>query len=375
MSKPTIEQFRAREIVDFDGGFISATEGEDGRLTAKIRIIKAGLSKNNRNYRPAALKKAAQEGIFNGTRMFVNHTEKGKSHLARGFMDMVSAIESTEYDEATQSLNGNVEFFDEAFYNRVKRAQAFAGVSIDSMLSGTRTPQPGGRALEDIHAFTQPRSVDWVVYPAAGGQILAMESEEDDEVGAIDWAAVEAEAGTLSEADLKANAPSLWKKFHPEGTAEKLPVHGNAPESTADKEKIGSLIAKEDVEDIVNQRLTAYQAEQKLIDDKQKTAADLVKAAFATSGLPEPVRGRVMRGFEGIQEFKQDDVQKAIDDAKEELKLLKVGPVITGMGPGGSSQESEGDQKPPYSMHDSVSAQFGKKPVEAAKGDASKEGK
>ena len=81
---PTLEEFRATEIIDFDGGFISAQESEDGRLTAKIRIIKAGLSKNNRNYRPSALQRAAQEGTFDGTRMFVNHRPKGAPPQARG---------------------------------------------------------------------------------------------------------------------------------------------------------------------------------------------------------------------------------------------------------------------------------------------------
>lgn len=365
-STPTLEEFRGVEIIDFDGGFISAQESEDGRLTAKIRIIKAGLSKNNRNYRPSALEKAARDGIFNGTRMFVNHTERGKSPLSRGFMDMVSAIESTEYDKENQALNGNVEFFDKDFYDRVNRAKKFAGVSIDSLLRGTRTPQPGGRALEDIHEFTQPRSVDWVVYPAAGGQILAMEEEEGESVGEIDWAAVEAEAGTLSAEDLKKNSPTLWKLFHPEGTAEKLPVHGNAPESTA-----AEYVAREDVEEIVIARLTAYEQEQKLIKQKQEAAAEQVRAAFASSGLPPVVRARVMHGFEGISEFSQEAVQKAIDDAKEELKAVGVGPRISGMGPGGTP--ASGDGVKTFSVKESVEAQFGKKP--AASGDASKEGK
>jgi hypothetical protein len=367
-STPTLEEFRATEIIDFDGGFISAQEGEDGRLTAKIRIIKAGLSKNNRNYRPSALKRAAQEGIFDGVRMFVDHAQKGKTSLSRSFMDMVSAIESTEYDEPNQALNGNVEFFDEDFYKRVKRAQAFAGISIDSLLRGTRTPQPGGRALEDVHAFTHPRSVDWVVYPAAGGQLLATESEEEGEsVGDIDWAAIEAEAGTLTAEDIQKNSPTLWKLFHPEGTANKLPVHGNAPESTA-----AEYVAKEEVDALVDARFEAYRKEQKRIEDLKESAAEQVRAAFATSGLPPVVRARVMHGFEGITEFKQEEVQKAIDDAKEELKAVGVGPHISGMGPGGTPV-NDGEIKT-FSVKESVEAQFGKKPV-AASGDASKEGK
>lgn len=364
---PQLEEFRATEIVDFDGGFISSTESENGEMRAKIRIIKAGLSKNNRNYRVGAIKKAAQEGIFNGVRMFVNHADRKKpnAHLERGYMEMVSAIESTEYDEANQALNGNVVFFDEAFYRRADRAKAYTGVSIDALLRGTRQPQPGGRALEDIHEFAQPRSVDWVVYPAAGGQILAMESEEGDE-DVIDWAAVEAEASKLSEEDLKKNLPTLWAKWKPENHGQPG-VHGSAQEGD-EKE----YVAKEEIDEIIRQRFTAYEEEQRKIRARQESAAEQVRAAFATSGLPERTRTRLMVGFEGLEEFNEDAVKQAIEDAKEELKAAGAGPIITGMGPSGSSQEGESGAAS-FSIMDSVERQFGK-PV-AASSDASKEGK
>lgn len=362
---PKLEEFLGIETILDGETVISAQEDADGRMMATIRIIKAGVSKNNRNYRPSALKKAAQEGIFNGVRMFVDHTTPGKAPTSRKFYDLVSAIESTEYDEENKALNGRVEFFDEAFYKRVDRAKKYTGVSIDSVLRGTRHPQPGGRALEDIHEFAQPRSVDWVVYPAAGGEILAMESEGDENV--IDWAALEAEAGTLTEEELKKNAPSLWKKFHPETTANGLPVHGNAPESTADDEE---FVRKEEIDEIVSARITAYQTEQKAVQERIASAMEQVRAAFATSGLPDRTQKRLMQGFEAQESFDEAAVQKAIDDAKEELKAAGAGPRITGMGASGS-QESTGEVKT-FSAHENVAALFGKK---AATSDDPKEGK
>lgn len=371
-TKPTLQQFRAFEVIDFEGEGILEAEEKDGRMMATVRIIKAGLSKNNRNYRVSALKKAAKEGTFDGVRMFDGHNKQGP--LARTSRELISAIESTEYDEDNQSLNGHVQFFDRPFYEKVNHARKFMGVSIDSILSGTRTPDPqGGRALEDIHAFTQPRSVDWVIYPAAGGEILAMESEGDDDV--IDWAALEADAANLTEADLKSKAPSLWKKFHPETTAEKLPVHGHsATEEEEDeddlpvkgKKKAQKMLSQEAVEEIVSQRMTAYQKEQDDLRKKHESAFEQVKAAFDTSGLPEKTRSRLMAGFEDVQVFDEAAVKKSITDAKEELKAAGAGPHITGMGASGSGK---GDETPTvrFSVMESVEAAFGKKKPDAGK--------
>jgi hypothetical protein len=365
---PTLQDIPASHIFYEDTEpIVALEETSDGRMMATIRIIKAGVSKNNRNYRPEALKQAAKEGIFNGVRMFVNHDRK-KKNLDRGMGELVSAIESTEYDEANQSLNGKVEFFDKNFYDYANRAKRYIGPSIDSILRGVRIPQPGGRALEDIYGFQTVNSVDWVVYPAAGGAILAMESEEEDEdMGALDFKALEADLGALSEEDIKANLPSLWKKFHPE-TSGQPPVHGHAQEGETE------VVSKDEIEEIVKQRLTAYENEKTELARKQASAAEQVKAAFAASGLPEPVRGRVMRGFEGVEAFDEAAVKQAITDAQEELKALKVGPQIKDMGPGNSAGDAGGTDTKLHA-HEGVMAHFGVAADKGKNSDESEEGK
>lgn len=371
MKTPKLNEIRAQEIVELGESAFEAV-GDDGRMFATIRIIKAGLSKNNRNYRASALQKAAQEGIFDGVRMFVDHS-KGPP-LQRPLTSMVSAIESTSYNEQEKALDGRVEFFDAAFYDRAKRAQKYLGVSIDSVLSGTRTPsRTGGRALEDIHAFTQPRSVDWVLFPAAGGQILAFESEGDEDM--IDWAAIEAEAGTLSEEDLKKNLPTIWARAKATASfSGKEDETEEEPEEKAPKGKKGAkavFVAREEVDELVKDALTRYQEEQDSIKSKQESAAELVRQAFSTAGLPTPTSTRVMRGFEGVQEYDEKKVKQAIEDAKEELKAVGAGPRLDGFGPSGSPSNGQ-ENTVKFSAHESVSAFFGKKP--AAKSDDPKEG-
>jgi hypothetical protein len=366
---PKLQQFHVHEQV----GTIEAFEDtEENGMRARIRIIKAGLSKNNRNYRVTALKEAAKEGVFNDLKMFVGHSKD--LPLKRDMDKFVSYTDGVEFVPATESLEGWANFVDRPFFEKARAAKKHIGVSIDSLLSGTRHPQPGGRALEDIHGFAQPRSVDWVLFPAAGGEILAFESEGDE----VDWAAVEAEAGTLSEEDLKKNLPSLWAKWHPDTGAHKLPVNGhNAQEGEEDDEgdeeppkkklKKTEFVAKEEVDEIVSQRMIAYQKERDETERKIASAAAQVKAAFESSGLPERTRNRVMAGFEGVEEFKEEEVKKAITDAKEELKAAGAGPRITGMGPGGTSKDEQKQQT--FSAHESVAAAFGKKPEAAKTGD------
>lgn len=372
---PTLRDIKAPHIYYEDTEPIVALEEDaDGRMMATIRIIKAGVSKNNRNYRPEALKQAAKEGIFNGVRMFVDHSLKG--HLKRGMQELVSAIESTEYDEKNQSLNGRVEFFDKNFYDYANRAKKYIGPSIDSILRGTRIPQPGGRALEDIYGFQTVHSVDWVVYPAAGGAILAMESEEEDDMGDLDFTALEADLGALSEEDIKKNLPSLWKKFHPEHHGNLSPNGHNSTGGSAQEGEEEETLTKAEVDELIKQKLTAYENERAETERKIASAADKIKVAFAASGLPEPVRTRVMRGFEGVEEFDEKAVQESIDAAKEELKALKVGPQIKDMGPGNAGGGDSSEETRMHA-HEGVMAHFGfgKEADKGKKSDDSEESK
>lgn len=378
MKTPT--QFNAVEQL----GTIEAWEDTENGVRAKIRIIKAGLSKNNRNYRVSALKKAAQEGIFNNLKMFVGHSKD--LPLKRKMDEFVAYVSDTSFEEATESLVGYANFVDEGFAKKVRSAKEHIGVSIDSLLSGHRIPQPGGRALEDILSFVQPRSVDFVMFPAAGGEIMAWESEGEQEV---DWAAVEAEAGTLTEEEIKKNLPSLWAKWHPE-TKGQPPVHGHGQEAAEDDEedetdesegtsqykkkkgkKPSQMVRREEISEIVAEAIKEHDQENEKVKRMQESAAEQVRAAFAKSGLPDKTRARVMAAFEGITEFDESEVNKAIESAKEELTAAGAGPRIKDMG-NSSSVGASKEQPKVFNAHESVRGHFAR-PVPAKAGDKKEE--
>ena len=369
MNPPELQQFNAVE--QLGEVFIDGWEETDDGIRAKIRIIKAGLSKNNRNYRVTALKKAAKEGIFDNLKMFRGHSKD--LPLKRRDDEFVAFTSDTAFEEDTSSLVGFANFVDEKFAKKVKAAKGHIGVSIDSLLSGFRIPQAGGRALEDITAFVQPRSVDFVLFPAAGGEILAWESEGETEV---DWAAVEAELATLGEDDLKKNLPSFWAKWHPE-TRGQPPIGGSSREAEEDDEdnetdedeeptqykkgkkktRKAAMVRREEVAEIVADALKADREARQEEDEKKESAAAQVREAFANAGLPDKTRARVMAAFEGVTEYDDEKVKKAITDAKEELKAAGAGPQITDMGPSSSGGTDKAEKKV-FRAHESARSAF-----------------
>lgn len=336
----------------FEAELTSFEETEDGRLMASVRILKAGLSKNRRNYPSHLVQEAVNKGLFNGLHMFLNHDRKRPNPGERDFNEVVSVVESTSWDEKEQAMNGRVEFFDRSFYDKAQRAKSYLGVSINALVRGNRRTI-AGETFEDVTGWTRPRSVDWVWNPAAGGAILAFEDEDED---VIDWSKVTVE-------DLKKNAPQVYEAIE----SAKGPDDDEDNEDPAVKPVDPKAIAMA-VAEAMNQR-DEDQAEK---DRKIKSARTLVQKAFDESGLPEAVSKRVMRSFEDVEEFDDKAVAEAITEAKEELKAIGAGPHIKGEGPTGGASETSTKT---FSVHESVKDVFGfNKPKSSTKSDDPEEG-
>ena len=340
---PNLTEFRSAEVFDLSESEFSVEEGT-GKMRAKVRILKAGRSKNNRIYRESALREAVTRGSFNGVRMFVNHSTTPP--LKRSLDDMVSAIESTTYNEAEKAIDADVVFFRKDFYEFANHAKDFMGDSINSLVQGTRKPIGHGRVEEDIHRIVQPHSVDWVIFPGAGGQILAFEGEGEQ---MIDWSAITA-------AELKEHAKAVYDAIATEAVAAVEPERASADGET------GTSLTQEQIDAIVDrvvaEKLEAHSKERDLIISKQTEAARQVREAFSKSGLPEKTKARTMRAFEGIQEYSEEAVASAITEAKEELAAAGAGFKITGQGPSTSTDKVAAGA---FSVKESVDAFFGVK--------------
>lgn len=339
----------AKEMIDVSEATFHKDEAT-GKMTADVAIIKAGRAKNPRNYRASALQKAAKEGIYNGLRMFVDHSEKPP--VKRGFREMVSAVESTHWDPQLGpqgGIRGVVEFFDEKFFDQVQRAKNYVGVSADHRIK-VNYVQEGQRQIEDVLEIAYARSVDWVLYPSAGGEILqfARESEGAEQV---EWNDI-----TLDE--LKANAPQLVAQIEA-GVKPATESHDDdpPPAMTLTPEMVSQMIAK-GVQEAISAR------DEK--DTKRSDAQKAIREFVTKSGLPNRVQNRLISMFSDALEYVEGDVQAAVEDAKEELKELGVGPRITGEGPSGAA--SQGGKPTTKTAREGVEAMFGfdKKPASGA---------
>lgn len=315
-------------------------EEVDGRMMATVRILRAGKSKNRRNYSPHVVEEAVKQKVFDGALMFKDHDRKRGEPQQRGVDEMVSVIESTSYDAPTQSAIGRVEFFDRPFYQKAQAAKDRLGVSINALVKGTRQVI-AGVSEEDITGWGRGRSVDWVLFPSAGGQIMAFEDEDVDPM--IDWSKVTPE-------ELQKNNPAAYEAIQalaePKKEAEdppKPPVDNKKPE--------GDFVAKEDVQKMVAQALEDAQKAAAEKQGKISATATKIRQAFEKSGLPPRTRTRIMASFEGEEEFDEAAVAESIKNAKEELDAAGAGPRITGMGPSDGTAKAETGT---FSVHESV---------------------
>lgn len=348
------------EIIDASEAVFTKDE-TTGKMTAKVTILKAGRAKNPRNYRSSAVKKAAESHIYDGLRMYVNHSDKPPTK--RSMSELVSAVESTEYDIKGDRIIGTVEFFSPDFYDYAQRARKHIGVSADHRIRVSKVREASGQMIDDVQEIVGAQSVDWVVYPSAGGEIIsfAKESEGADDV---EWNEV-----TLDQ--LKANAPAVLAAYKTEIAKES--VKDPDPKDEDKGEPLTASSIAKIVTEAIDSRLEARDTEA----TKKATAAKQVRDYIGKAGLPSRVKDRLISSFADVLEYVESDVKESVDDAKAELKELGLGAKITDQGPSGGSGSDDKNQsaKIDIGVRESVEALFGVGKKVAATAGAAASGK
>jgi hypothetical protein len=334
--KNKVEESNVHEVIDASEAEFSKDEAT-GKMTGRVKIIQAGRAKNPRNYRSSALRKAAKEGVYNGLRMFVNHSDKPPTK--RSYDEMVAAVESSEYDPKTDAIYGKIVYFDEKFFEKAQAAKDYMGVSASHRIR-VNYVQEGQKTIEDVQEIISAHSVDWVIYPSAGGEVIsfARESEGADEV---EWNEV-----TLD--DLKTNAPKLLEEFR----SSIIVKESTEPDPPDDG---GEKLTRAEVAKLVQEQVAEVQKQMADDAEKKEETAKKYRDFISKSGLPNRTQSRLISQFAGATTFAEEDVKEAVEEAKAELKEAGAGPKITGMGPSGSS--SEGTKT--VSVKESVETFFG----------------
>ncbi len=194
----------------------------DGGRVFRVEIIRAGESKNGRNYPKHVLHKAC--GLYEGAKAFDHHRtqEELRSSTINGLVGHYRNVKTTE-----SGLEGDLHLLPSAIHTAealdasIKAQDAglapLVGISHDAMTVLGPATNRNGRRVQEAVAITQVNSADVVADPAAGGKatrVLAGGIQTDPEQEEIDvTVTLESMLATLSTAtDEQLAAAGLSKR-------------------------------------------------------------------------------------------------------------------------------------------------------------------
>lgn len=329
------EQFGALEAVWADNA--------DGLPQADVVIIRPGEGANRRFYSQEAIAEAVHNGFWDDSPMFADHGDRAMPRK-RSINDLRAKIEpGSTYVGQEGEARGKVTFIDPDFAAKAKRAGKHIGLSGVHEFMGQRYRGKDGHMHERVDKLVVRHSVDFVAFPAAGGEIAAFlpaqESEDDVDYNSplLNIEALKQHRPDLIEA-LAAESDGGDDGDDKEGKPEApVPAPVPQPEPPAPEGFVTLAVAKSIAQEAAEHVRDEFVAKER----KQSATRTAVSAHIAKSGLPEKTRARLMTAFEGQEEYDQKAVQESIDAAAEELKETGwKGPVVFGLGDS-TAQESE----------------------------------
>lgn len=146
--------------------------GDKGEIT--FTVIKPGWSKNNRYYSPTLLKSSAN--IFEGAKMFADHaTDKESSARPEGSVNNWVANITKVWSESDGTVRATAKVIDPQFKAKLgllgeSNLLNTMGVSIRAM-GEAKDGEAEGRKGKIIESLKAARSVDFVTFAGAGGQV------------------------------------------------------------------------------------------------------------------------------------------------------------------------------------------------------------
>lgn len=310
-------------------------DNAEGLPQADIVIIRPGEGLNRRTYSREAIAEAVGRDFWGGVPMFADHGDKAMPRK-RSIKDIRARIEpGTSYVGQEGEARAKATFFDPPFASFMKAAGKSVGLSAVHEFIGQRYRGNDGHYHERVDKFAVPHSVDFVAYPAQGGEVAsfisASESEDD-----VDW-------DKVTEDMVREHRPDLVDAIVASAAEEQDPPEepDPAPDPKPDEPEGGVSLAT--VRKMVQEQTEALHESYETREKNRKATRASVTALLAKSGLPERTKSRLMTAFEDDEQFDEKAVQTAIDTAAEDLKEVGWhGPVVKNLG---NSDAQESDDK------------------------------
>lgn len=307
---------KAREAVACGTGvFVEAVDGQDSGKWL-IRVIKAGLSRNGTFYGDAVLREAVS--LFDGARVFIKSDIEHVKGGGKDVRGLVGGLGQTRFVEGAMPDTGEIQAVltmieadgDVAVKLREASARGLGGLfgfSIDADGKGKRETR-GGKPVRVATAITKVNSVDLIVEPSAGGELIRMveafNPQEDNEMS----------LRTTMLEEIKAKNPAAHAKLGDSASDDEI--------TAAYREAFAGKAPPVDVGagsgDVAEQiRMVEARAD--------------MRASIAASNLPQPAKVRLLADFAGRERFVEADVTAAIAGEREYLaKFTESGHVSMG---------------------------------------------
>lgn len=342
--------FRGREVMAASEAVFTAEA--DGPITADVVIIKPGESVNRRFYSSEAIGRAIDSGFWENSPMFLDHPDDMKLPFKRKIGALVAGLSNVRRGSAGEAI-GTATFYNQEFGKFAMEAKQHVGISPVHFFKGQRYRGTDGHNHERVDEFLVNHSVDFVAFPAAGGEIMqflpAMESE--DGVSEIEWTDITREMLEQQRPDLVEviKATGAESQGNPTG----VPGGGNPPDPTPPpdpdpKPDEGAKgVSMVEVRRIVGEAISGALSEREKAAGDRASVESKAKDLLGKSGLPEPVRTRLQSDLAARATVENIETlaSEAITVAKAEGKAWSP-PRVSGMGPSAANAAATGEGKP-----------------------------
>lgn len=298
-----VKHAKEGEMIDNQGIF-EALAVDTNKKRARVVLIKAGWSKNERYYPPEVLAKATP--LFEGAKCYLDHDDI-KGTPGRSVRELAGFYESVNF--SGNQIEGDLQFLDteagrvglELAKEAIKHNRPLAGLSIRSV--GTLRKVEEGYEVESL---SKVLSVDIVSDPAAGGEFIKLyESME-----------VKNKMEEITLEELKEKRPDLVQAISEEVESR---VYGKKGELDKQLKEIREQ----------NDKLAKEIAEWKQYGQVKETET-MLERELSKSELPEIAQERIRKVFEG-KVAKAEEIAEAVKAEKEyiakiaEKKQVNVG--------------------------------------------------
>lgn len=308
----------------------SAYDAATGKLT--MTVIKPGLNKSKARYYPAATLKR-DYGVFENAKMFADHqTEKDSKERPEGSVNNWVAQISKVWPESDGTIKAQATVIDPPFKAKLDSLNKAGllhemGVSIRAIGEASEQEREGA-TTNVVESLIAARSVDFVTYAGAGGQIEAMESAQQDN---------ELDVDLVTEAGLRRRRPDLIQLV--EKHFKEITMKSVEQQLSESQTQLATL-TKENTE-----LKTKFTAAEKATA-KATVSAELTKQ-LSESKLPEISQARIRKQFAEAE--KVDGIKEAITEEQDYVKKLGGARSTTknlGAAANGTTKEGEEVKKP-----------------------------